>query len=97
MIQTFAALLIAHILADFVLQSGWMVRHKRRPGVLLLHTALVLATAQAATGQVAAPGLLALATAHLLIDAVKLRLPPGLAPSWAIRRRIWRRWRWQRC
>jgi len=78
MIQTFAALLIAHILADFVLQTGWMVRHKRRPGVLLLHTALVLATAQAATGQVAAPGLLALAAAHLLIDAVKLRLPPGL-------------------
>lgn len=78
MIQTFAALLIAHVLADFVLQTRWMVTHKRRPGVLLLHGALVLATAQAVTGQVAAPGLLALATAHLVIDAVKLRLPPGL-------------------
>ena len=78
MTQTFAALLIAHILADFVLQTRWMVTHKRRPGVLLLHSALVLATAQGVTGQVAAPGLLALAGAHLLIDAVKLRLPPGL-------------------
>jgi len=78
MTQTFAALLIAHILADFVLQTRWMVTHKRRPGVLLLHTALVLAAAQGVTGQVAAPGLLALAAAHLLIDAAKLRLPPGL-------------------
>jgi len=78
MIQSFAALLIAHILADFVLQTRWMVLHKRRPGVLLLHSALVLAAAQAVTGQPAAPGLLGLAAAHLLIDAVKLRLPPGL-------------------
>lgn len=78
MIQTFAALLIAHILADFVLQTRWMVTHKRRAGVLLLHGALVLAAAQAVTGQPAAPGLLALAAAHLLIDAVKLRLTPGL-------------------
>ena len=78
MIQTFAALLIAHILADFVLQTRWMVLHKRRAGVLLLHGALVLAAAQAVTGQPAALGLLALAAAHLLIDAVKLRLTPGL-------------------
>lgn len=78
MTQTFAALLIAHILADFVLQTRWMVARKRHPGVLLLHGALVLAAAQAITGQVAAPGLLALAAAHLVIDAVKLRLAQGL-------------------
>jgi len=71
MIGTFAALLFAHVLADFVLQTGWMIDRKRRPGVMLAHAAIVLATAQAALGQLAAPEILALATAHLLIDAIK--------------------------
>ena len=31
MITTFTALLFAHVLADFVLQTNWMVAHKRRP------------------------------------------------------------------
>ena len=70
-LATFAALLFAHVLADFVFQPGVMVRHKRHPGMLLLHGAIVLGTAQAATGHVAAPALLALTAAHVTIDAVK--------------------------
>jgi hypothetical protein len=70
MIATFTALLFAHVLADFVLQSGWMVRNKRRPVALLAHIAVVLATAVAATGS-AGPELLALAAAHLLFDVGK--------------------------
>lgn len=40
-------------------------------GVLLLHGAIVLATTQAALGQVAAPEILLLALAHLVIDTIK--------------------------
>ena len=71
MIETITALLFAHVLADFVLQTGTMVRHKKSFSVMALHGALVLVTAQAATGQIAAPELLALAAAHIAIDAVK--------------------------
>jgi hypothetical protein len=71
MIATFTALLFAHVLADFVLQTGWIHASKRRAGVLLLHGAIVLATTQAALGQVAAPEILLLALAHLGIDAIK--------------------------
>jgi len=71
MIETFTALLFAHVLADFVLQTGYMVRQKKSPAVMVLHTAIVLATAQAATGQIAAPELLVLAGLHLLTDAAK--------------------------
>ena len=71
MIATFTALLFAHALADFVLQTGWVHANKRRFGVLLLHGALVLGATQAALGQIAAPGILLLALAHLVIDSIK--------------------------
>lgn len=70
MIETFAALLFAHALADFVLQTGWMVTHKRQPFAMIAHIVIVLATAAAASGS-AHPALLALAGAHLAIDAAK--------------------------
>ena len=71
MIETFACLLMAHALADFVLQTQGMVATKRRPLTLLLHGAIVLATAQAALGTVAAWELLALAAVHTAIDIAK--------------------------
>lgn len=80
MTETFAALLFAHALSDFVLQSAYIARNKRRPWVMLIHGAIVLATAQAATGRVDAWPLLLLAAAHVAIDAVKARLgEPRLA------------------
>ncbi|MFN3208883.1 MAG: DUF3307 domain-containing protein [Roseovarius sp.] len=71
MVETFTALILAHVLADFVLQTDWLHRNKRNFGVMLLHGAVVLVTAQAALGQVAAPELVALALAHLAIDCLK--------------------------
>ena len=70
MIETLAALLLAHVLADFVLQTNGMVANKARPLTMAAHGAVVLATAALATGT-ASPWLLALAAAHLAIDAVK--------------------------
>ncbi|MCA8878368.1 MAG: DUF3307 domain-containing protein [Rhodobacteraceae bacterium] len=68
--ETFVLLLLAHVLADFLMQSGAMVRNKHRPAVLLAHTAIVLVCAVALTGN-ANPVLLLLAAAHAAIDAVK--------------------------
>lgn len=79
MTETFTALLLAHALADFVFQTRWIALNKRRFPVLLLHGAIVLATAQGALGRVDAWELLALALLHVAVDAVKARLPaPGL-------------------
>lgn len=80
MIETFAALLLAHALADFVLQSRWMVANKRRPTALALHGLIVLVTAAAALGRIDAWEVAALTAAHVVIDALKTHLAPrGLA------------------
>lgn len=73
MIQTFAALLLAHAVADFLLQSRWMVDNKRRPGAMLAHGAVVFATSLAALGG-GALAALTVTGAHLVIDAVKAHL-----------------------
>lgn len=81
MTETFAALLFAHVIADFVLQTGYIAAHKRRAGVLLLHSAIVLLTAQAALGRVDAWELAALALVHGIADWGKARFgKPGLGP-----------------
>jgi hypothetical protein len=72
-IETFAALLFAHTLADFVFQTNWIATNKRNPLALGLHFAFVYATAIAATGSVH-PALLALALLHIGIDVGKLVL-----------------------
>jgi len=77
MTETFAALLFAHALADFVLQTGWMVARKRHLPALAAHGGVVLATAVAATGSLH-PALVALALAHLAIDLAKTFAPRGL-------------------
>jgi len=71
MIETFTALLFAHVLADFLFQTGWINSNKRRPAVMLLHGAIVLVTAQAAIGRADSAEILVLAGAHLAIDCVK--------------------------
>ena len=81
MIETFAALLFAHVIADFVLQTGYIAMNKRRAGVLLLHSVIVLLTAQAALGRVDALELVALALIHGVADWAKARFgKPGLGP-----------------
>ncbi len=70
--ETFAALLFAHALADFVLQPGWMVARKGTPHVLLAHVAVVAATAWAALGFPLHPAIAVLAALHLATDALKI-------------------------
>ena len=76
--ETLAALLLAHVLADFVFQNTWMVRNKRHPQALAAHGAVVLVTASAATGALDW-GLFWLTAIHVAIDAIKARMKPRLA------------------
>lgn len=71
MIETLTALLFAHVLADFALQTDWINKNKDKPGVLLLHGAIIWITAHAALGQIYDPALALLTAAHLIIDAIK--------------------------
>ena len=70
MTETLAALLLAHVLADFVLQTNAMVANKRQPLTMAKHAAIVLVTAALALGSVS-PWLLVLTAAHMAIDAAK--------------------------
>lgn len=76
MIETFIALLLGHVFADFVVQTRAMVAAKAQARMFLLHGMMVLIMAMAATGQIARWELLALAGAHMAIDAVKTYLAP---------------------
>ncbi|WP_407492861.1 DUF3307 domain-containing protein [Pseudooceanicola sp. MF1-13] len=76
MIETFIALLLAHVCADFLLQPDDLAQAKQRraPLALLLHGVIVLATATATLAPKDAAGvipLLALTGVHLLIDIAK--------------------------
>lgn len=75
--ETLTALLFAHVLADFVAQTGWMVANKHRLTGLAAHGAVVWTTLVLATGQIAL-ALLWLTALHLAIDLMKSRLRPGL-------------------
>lgn len=74
--ETFAALFLAHVVADFLLQTKGMVARKTEPKVLFLHAFIVLITAYAALGRVDIWEPAALAVAHLSIDAIKVYALP---------------------
>lgn len=82
MLQTAAALVLAHCLADFILQPDAMVRRKAEAKVLLTHAGIVALVSWAALGLAPAPGLVLLvAASHLVIDGLKIRFGgPGFAP-----------------
>lgn len=77
-LQTLAALLAAHIAADFLLQNAWLAERKHRLGPLLAHGAIVGQTALIALGRPDLWSVLALTLAHIAIDAVKARRPDTL-------------------
>ncbi|MFZ7090536.1 DUF3307 domain-containing protein [Primorskyibacter sp. 2E233] len=77
MMQSFAALLLAHVVADFTFQTRWMVDRKRNFFVMLLHILIVFAFSTAALGGVWQVALV-VSLAHFVIDALKVwALPEG--------------------
>lgn len=74
MAETIVALFLAHVLADYVLQTRWMVDTKRGAG-FAAHIALVFLTAMLCLGQISVAVFL-VTFLHLLIDAAKTVLMP---------------------
>lgn len=81
--ETLAALLFAHVLADFIFQTNGMAANKHKPLTLALHFAIIYATVVAATGSVH-PALLALALVHIGIDVGKMSLSAALKGGHAL-------------
>lgn len=77
MVETFVALLLAHVLADFLFQSNWMVQNKARLSGLATHGAVVALTLISSTGGLH-PALLWLCLIHLGIDLAKTRATQNL-------------------
>jgi Protein of unknown function (DUF3307) len=80
MTETLVALTLAHLLADFVFQTTWVVENKHKAPALLAHVAIVGLASWACLGFAPAPLALGLVTlSHALIDAIKVRWGgPGL-------------------
>lgn len=77
--SSFAALYLAHVIADYLLQTQWMVVNKDRPTAIGLHVGIVLAMMPVVTLHLSW-WFVALALAHLAIDLTKTHLlGPGLA------------------
>jgi hypothetical protein len=77
----FYRLMTAHLVADFVFQTRWLVQRKHTLGGLTLHvTILALAIAAVAADRLAAwwPWLLIVVVTHAVIDWAKVRLQPRL-------------------
>jgi hypothetical protein len=72
--ETIIALFLAHVLADYVLQTRWMVDTKRGAG-FAVHIATVLVTSMLCLGQLTL-AVIAITFIHLLIDATKTMLLP---------------------
>lgn len=76
MADTFLALLLGHLMGDYLFQTLWMVENKKRPAVLLLHVGIMALS----TFVVLGGGLmvvLGIAAIHLAMDATKTYLLPN--------------------
>jgi hypothetical protein len=72
-VSTFAALFLAHVIADYLLQTTWLVDNKRRPLAIGLHIGAVFAMLPLVT-LTFSPWFLVLAALHLAIDLTKTHL-----------------------
>lgn len=76
MTETFTALLTAHLLADFVLQTDYMIAHKKEIRILLLHGLVIgLATILAVGGHTSLAVMLTMIiiVSHIAMDFIKVR------------------------
>ena len=79
--ETLVTILTAHLLADFTLQTKWIVKHKRNIGVLLIHVAIVTTISCLLMGAFHWPILVAIFLMHFAIDAIKVyRMADSLVP-----------------
>lgn len=84
MIETFAALLVAHVAADYLFQTRWMALNKDRFAPLCTHIAIVWAAAWLCLGCASVSAVTALALAHLLMDLAKARWLGGSSVAYGV-------------
>lgn len=75
MLETLIALLFAHVVADFVVQTRAQIEAKRRPWVFMGHIGCVAVLTAVALGMATFAGLAAvvlIAVSHAVIDALKI-------------------------
>jgi hypothetical protein len=84
MADTLLALIAAHLLADFPLQTGWILQRKRSPLGLLLHIAIVAAVTAVLLGGTPWLLLAILVATHLFMDAIKVYLLKDTLSSFLI-------------
>lgn len=71
MFETFSALLAAHLLADFVFQTRWMIDNKRIPWVMGAHVAIVALLSFLLLGRWSGSVLAIVAITHAVMDCIK--------------------------
>jgi len=76
--DTFALLLVAHLLSDFVFQTDWIASRKKQLWGLLLHVAIVAVATGVLIGHWSSPLLWIVVATHFLIDWMKTLLPVRL-------------------
>ena len=87
MLETFTALLTAHLLADFVLQTDYMIAHKKQAKILALHGLIIgIATMVAIGGctKVSIMMTMIVVITHILMDCIKLRYLGDTLRSFAL-------------
>lgn len=72
MLETLLTLTVAHILADFLLQTRWILNNKRKAKGFGLHIAIVAVTAWILSGTWDWRVIALVAVTHAMADAVKL-------------------------
>jgi len=84
MIETFAALLVAHVAADYLFQTRWMALNKARIGPLAAHIGIVWAAAWICLGCSSVVAVTVLALLHLVMDLSKARWLGGSGLAYGV-------------
>lgn len=74
MAETFIVLLAAHLLADFILQTDWIMAHKSGAPGMAIHIAIVVLAVAALAGSLDPVVLAAVSLPHLALDLWKQHL-----------------------
>lgn len=82
-IELLIALVTAHLLADFVLQTTHMVLNKHRPLIMLMHGLHVFALTALFSGGAMMLSV-SIAVSHVIIDSVKTYLAPDTLRSYLV-------------
>lgn len=87
MIETFIALLTAHLLADFVLQTDYMIARKKELRILVLHGLIIGITTIVALGAYTPLAIMMaviIIASHIAMDLIKVRYLGDTLASFAL-------------